>query len=548
MGRTSALHTLDYRYQSGGCRAEVLSMPDSGFHYLLVVLALSLIGLLTVPIYWGSTASRELFDNFYYIWAKLKNGDEECKDTEWKRRMHFVLDQLKNSKSLSTRYALYHGLALLLDLVALTVVVLFTVNFTEYGLDNNLPSLDMDGGAHNGTTWSSLFKSSTPVAGGLANSAKAKCSGGQFVCDIPNRNLFKWFGVLTSLVLTAKALVNAKCLLFSLGLPGLFGRNFLIYADQLNDNTGEPIYHIQTNPCLVLLQTSLVVLRLVFVAPVLWLLAFARFYSRKHDSPKEIIKRQSATNIRAEQKESKKVEKVAKAPETEANGDAKAAKNGDSKKEETNKKEKEEKPKEKEVPKAKEVPKVEEKEEVISTPLVARPAQNWSDLFFIIDSLSYNIDACDLILFMTKINPIPGLENKKVNVDVSYLDTTSNTLVISHTDSGIIENLLDTELSTEGGLQIVGWLEGPTGIMWSQRTCDNPKNLGFAVSLGSTYELVSAVYGRGRMLARLSNFTFQCPQDTKKQMKKYGANVPLSAFISQSLFQKFSTDNGTTKE
>ena len=147
---------------------------------------------------------------------------------------------------------------------------------------------------------------------------------------------------------------------------------------------------------------------------------------------------------------------MAKAPETEANGDAKAVKNGDSKKEkkeepkkeepkkeEANKKEKEEKPKEKEEkPKAKEVPKVEEKEEVISTPLVARPAQNWSDLFFIIDSLSYNIDACDLILFMTKINPIPGLENKKVNVDVSYLDTTSNTLVISHTDSGIIENLL----------------------------------------------------------------------------------------------------------
>merc|ERR1711963_239813 len=142
----------------------------------------------------------------------------------------------------------------------------------------------------------------------------------------------------------------------------------------INDNTGEPIYHIQTNPCLVLLQTSLVVLRLVFVAPFLWLLAFARFYSRKHDSPKEIIKRQSATNIRAEQKESKKVEKVAKAPEAEANGDAKAVKNGDSKKEkkeepkkeepkkeEANKKEKEEKPKEKEVPK------------VISTPLGGPP-------------------------------------------------------------------------------------------------------------------------------------------------------------------------------
>lgn len=562
-GNTNPNCALDYRYQSGLCRAEVLSLPDAGFHYLLILLALALIGLLTVPIYWGSTASRELFDNFYYIWAKLKNGDEECKDTEWKRRMHFVLDQLKNSKSLSIRYALYHGLALLLDLVALTIVIVFTLNFTEYGLNNELPSLDDGmGGANNGTTWSSLFKSQQPSAGGLANSAKAKCSGGQFVCDIPNRNLFKWFGVLTSLVLIVKAIVNLKCLLFSLGLPGLFGRNFLIYADQLNDNTGEAIYHIQTNPVLVLLQTSVVLLRLVFVAPFLWLLAFCRFYSRKHDSPKEIIKRMSATNIRAEQKESKKVEKVAKALETEANGDAKAVKNGDNKKEkkeepkkseepkkEEAKKEKEEKPKaEKEVPKAKEAPKVEEKEEELATPLVSRPAQNWSDLFFIIDSLSYNIDACDLILFMTKINPIPGLENKKVNVDVSFLDTTSNTLVVSHTDSGVIESLLDTELSTEGGLQIVGWLEGPTGIMWSQRTQDNPKNLAFAVSLGSTYELVSAVYGRGRMLARLSNFTFQCPQDTKKQMKKYGANVPISAFISQSLFQKFSTDNGATKE
>lgn len=542
-GNTNPNCALDYRYQSGVCRAEVLSMPDAGFHYLLVVLGLLLLGLLTVPIYWGSTASRELFDNFYYIWAKLKNGDEECKDTEWKRRMHFVLDQLKSSKSLTTRYAIYHSLALALDLVALIIVVLFTLNFTDLGLDSDLPPLDVEGGAGN-STWSGLFRSARPTMGGLAGSVKAKCGGGAFVCDIPNRNLFKWFGVLTSLVLIAKAVVNLKCLLFSLGLPGLFGRNFLIYADQLNDSAGEPIYHIQTNPVMVLLRTILVLLRLVFIAPFLWLVAFCRFYSRKHDSPKEIIKRLSATNIRAEQKESKKVEKESKALETEASGDDDAAaKNGDDKKE---KKKKEEKKEKEEKPKEKEIPKIKEPEpEPESTPLVARPAQNWSDLFFIIDSLSYNIDACDLILFMTKINPIPGLENKKVNVDVSFLDTTSNTMVVSHTDSGIIESLLDTELSTEGGLQIVGWLEGPTGIMWSQRTCDNPKNLAFAVSLGSTYELVSAVYGRGRMLARLQNFTFQCPQDTKKQMKKYGANVPLSAFISQSLFQKFSSDQGS---
>merc|ERR1712080_112845 len=198
-------------------------------------------------------------------------------------------------------------------------------------------------------------------------------------------NLFKWFGILTSLVLVVKAIINLKCLLFSLGLPGLFGRNFLIYADQLKDSAGEPIYHIQTNPVLVLLHTALTILRVIFVAPFLWLLAFCRFYSREHDSPKDIMKRMSATTIRAEQKDSKKVEKVAKAVVTETPGDAKAAKKEETKKEkkdepkkeepkkeeakkEEAKKEKEEKPKEKEIPKVKETPKIEEKEEVASTP------------------------------------------------------------------------------------------------------------------------------------------------------------------------------------
>jgi len=537
---------LDWTYQSGQCKDEVLSIPDSNFHYLVTTLALLLIGLLTIPLYWGYQPGKELFDNFYYIWAKLKNGDEEVKEVEWKRRMHFVLDQLKNGKSLTTRYAIYHGVALLLDIISLILVVIYTLNFTEFGLDASLPPLDDPALGTNSTTWSGLFrasKSGVPGLGStLASSPRSKCAGGAFVCDIPNRALFKWFGLVTSLVLVVKTIVNLKCLLFSLGLPGLFGRNFLIYADQLNDQAGEPIYNIQTNPVLVLLNTLAVVLHTVFLVPFLWLVAFCKFYTRKHDSPKEVVKRLSATNIRAEQKEAKKVEKEAKAPETEASGDDDAAaKNGDAKKEKPKKEEKAQAAPKEEKKKAEE-----EKEDAAkSTPLVPKPTQNWSDLFFILDSLSYNIDSCDLILFMTKINPIPGLENKKVSVDVSYLDTTTNTMVVSHTDAGTIETLLDTELATTGGLQVVGWLEGPTGIIWSQRTKENPKHLAFAVSLGSTYELVTAVYGRGRMLARLQNFTFQCPQDTKKQMKKYGHNVPLSAFISQSLFQKFSSDQGS---
>jgi len=557
-GNSNPNCALDWTYQSTLCKNDVLSLPDASFHYLLLVLSLLLIGLLTVPIYWGSNKSKELFDNFYYIWAKLKNGDEECKDVEWKRRMNFVLDQLKSSKSLTTRYALYHGLALILDLLALTAVVLYTLNFTVFGLDASLPPLDIVEG-NNATSWSGLFTSQQPLSAEptLVSSSKAKCAAGSFVCDIPNRDLFKWFGVVTSLLLLVKTIINLKCLLFSVGLPGLFGRNFLIYADQLNDNFGEPIYNIQINPIIVLLQTVGVVLRLIFIAPLQWLVAFCRFYAQRHYSPKEIIKRLSATNIRAEQKETKKLEKQAKALATEVNGED--AKTKDAKKEKVNGEEakakdaKKEKPKEeskeKETPKEKEKPKEQlkeddKKDEPKPTPLVAKPAQNWSDLFFIIDTLSYNIDMCDLILFMTKMNPIPGIENKKVNVDISYLDTTTNSLVFSHTDAGVMESLLDTELSTSGGLQIVGWLEGPTGNVSSQKPQDNPKNLAFTVSLGSTYEFVSAVYGRGRMLARLQNFTFQCPQDTKKQMKKYGPNVPLAAFISQSLFQKFSSDQG----
>merc|ERR1712106_29526 len=387
--------------------------------------------------------------------------------------MNFVLDQLKSSKSLTTRYALYHGLALILDLLALIAVVLYTLNFTVFGLDATLPPLDIVEG-NNATSWSGLFNSQPPRSANptLASSSKAKCAGGSFVCDIPNRDLFKWFGVLTSVLLLVKTLVNLKCLLFSLGLPGLFGRNFLIYADQINDNFGEPIYNIQVNPIIVLLQTVGVVLRLIFIAPLQWLIAFCRFYGQRHYSPKEIIKRLSATNIRAELKETKKLEKQAKALEIETNGE-------DSKTKEAKKEKPKEEPKEKEAVKEKEKPKEQlkeddKKDEPKPTPLVAKPVENWSDLFFIIDSLSYNIDMCDLILFLTKINPVPGIENKKVNVDISYLDTSTNTLVFSHTDAGVMESLLDTELSTSGGLQIVGWLEGPTGNVSSQQAQDNP--------------------------------------------------------------------------
>ena len=71
--------------------------------------------------------------------------------------MNFVLDQLRTSNSLTTRYALYHGLAALADLLALVLVLLCTINFSALGLDTELPPLDL-GDSGNSTTWSSLFR------------------------------------------------------------------------------------------------------------------------------------------------------------------------------------------------------------------------------------------------------------------------------------------------------------------------------------------------------------------------------------------------------
>ena len=51
--------------------------------------------------------------------------------------------------------------------------------------------------------------------------------------------------------------------------------------------------------------------------------------------------------------------------------------------------------------------------------------------------------------------------------------------------------------------------------------------------MGTNYEVISAVFGNGKMLARLPNFSFHPPSELKeRQKKKYGQSVPLAAFKS----------------
>ena len=57
------------------------------------------------------------------------------------------------------------------------------------------------------------------------------------------------------------------------------------------------------------------------------------------------------------------------------------------------------------------------------------------------------------------------------------------------------------------------------------------KSPSFPVMMGTNYEIVSAVFGNGKMLARLANFSFHPPAELKERTKKkYGQSVPLIAF------------------
>ena len=61
---------------------------------------------------------------------------------------------------------------------------------------------------------------------------------------------------------------------------------------------------------------------------------------------------------------------------------------------------------------------------------------------------------------------------------------------------------------------------------------ESTKSLTFNISHGANYELVSAVFARGRQLSRIQNFSVHVPQELKaRHKKKYGSSVPLAALV-----------------
>jgi len=458
----SANCARDWVYLSSQCEKTFLSYPDTNFHYLLLLASTLFFALLCSPIFYGNPSCTELFASFSSIW-KLKNNDPITKDVEWRRKMNLILDQLKTSTTLTKNYALYHGLGILIDGTSLLLVSLYTLHFFDFSLPT------------------SYF-------------AVTKTEDANFVCDMPNKNLFQWFGVAATLVILAKTVNRLLCLGFAAAFPGLFGRNIVLYADEVIDKNDENVYHIQSNPLAVLCHTLLSTMQLVFLSPVIKIRNFFQFYCHKlADDTGADDKGLIAQEV---------VEQPAGAVE-EQNNHA-AATNG------------------------------------FATPVEIKRIrqlptahQNWSDLFFIMDVMSGGVDICDILIFISKTDDlIPVMDDKKVDVHLSRLDVGTSTLTVSYTDAGIIEKLLDVELYSSGGLSVVAWLEGPAGRVEANPGQTGPtKNPTFPVTMGTSYELISAVFGNGKMLVRLPNFSFHPPQELKaRHKKKYGLNVPLVAF------------------
>jgi len=460
-GRPSSANCArDWVYLSSQCEQTFLSYPDTNFHFLLLLASALFFGLLGSPIFYGNPACTELFASFSSIW-KLKNNDPLTKDVEWKRKMHLILDQLKSSSTLTKNYALYHGLGLAIDGLSFLLVSLYTLHFFDF----SLPTSYFD---------------------------VTKTEDANFICDMPNKNLFQWFGVAATLVLLLKTVNRLLCVGFAAAFPGLFGRNMVLYADEVVDKNEENVYHIQNNPIAVLYHILTSTLQIVFVAPLQKLKNFFQFYFHK-----------LADDTGADEKGYRTLEVVEPAPPAPVEEHAPGT-NG------------------------------------FATPVeIKRIRQlptfyhNWSDLFFIMDVMSGGVDICDILIFISKTDDlIPVMDDKKVDVHLSRLDVAANTLTLSYTDAGIIEKLLDVELYSSGGLAVVAWLEGPTGRIEANPSESGPtKNPTFPVTMGTSYELISAVFGNGKMLVRLPNFSFHPPQELKaRHKKKYGLNVPLVAF------------------
>ena len=68
------------------------------------------------------------------------------------------------------------------------------------------------------------------------------------------------------------------CVLFAAGIPGLFGRNMVLYADEIIDKNQKKVYNIQNNLCAILYHVTLSSCLHLFVLPIRRVKNYFHFY------------------------------------------------------------------------------------------------------------------------------------------------------------------------------------------------------------------------------------------------------------------------------
>ena len=68
------------------------------------------------------------------------------------------------------------------------------------------------------------------------------------------------------------------CVGFAAGLPGLFGRNMVLYADEIVDRNEEKVYNINNNVCSILCHVTLAACNHVLAMPLKRFKNYINFY------------------------------------------------------------------------------------------------------------------------------------------------------------------------------------------------------------------------------------------------------------------------------
>ena len=253
----------NWDYQSRQCEKEVLTYPGMNFHILLLIKSVLFLTLIILPIFYGNKQCIDIFTSFSTLW-KLRNDEPVTKTVEWKRKMNMQLDQLKASTTLTTQYAIYHSIGAALDGFSLLSTLLYTFHFADLDLQLFMSS-DSDHSILNEAT--SYF-----------SMTKSLCKNETFFCEMPIKNTFKWFGILTSILLFIKLVNRLLCIGFTFGLPGLFGRNILLYGSEITNTNSEKVFQIESNPISASAKAISMVLHQLLYLPLSIPINFFNFY------------------------------------------------------------------------------------------------------------------------------------------------------------------------------------------------------------------------------------------------------------------------------